>query len=101
MTPKKFEGREPTLSPDDVDKILEFIKPSPDNRRLTFLERESGLIRYLNVRERVTEKELHIRGLKRHPTHQKPPFSLETRKKRKEWVEAHHYETIDGWESIL
>ncbi|KAI0994964.1 hypothetical protein K3495_g13217 [Podosphaera aphanis] len=38
VTPKKARGRSPSLSSEDVDKIEEFIKESPENRQMTYFE---------------------------------------------------------------
>ncbi|KAI0994135.1 hypothetical protein K3495_g14048 [Podosphaera aphanis] len=65
VTPKKARGRSPSLSSEDVHKIEEFIKESPENRQMTYFELANGPFKYLGVSERVIKSELEKRGFKR------------------------------------
>ncbi|KAI0993749.1 hypothetical protein K3495_g14435 [Podosphaera aphanis] len=53
VTPKKARGRSPSLSSEDVDKIKEFIKESPEHRQMTYFELANGPFKHSGVSERV------------------------------------------------
>lgn len=101
VTPKKRKGRSPILSSEDVDQIENFVKLSPINRRMTYLELAAGPFRNLGVSEKVIQSELRKRGYRRHPTHKKPPVTEQIKRVRKEWAEAHVHWTVEDWMSIL
>ncbi|KAI0999112.1 hypothetical protein K3495_g9084 [Podosphaera aphanis] len=88
VTPKKARGPSPSLSSEDVDKIEEFIKESPENRQMTYFELANGPFKHLGVREGVIKSELEKRGFKRYTALNKPTASPEIRRKRREWTEA-------------
>ena len=71
------------------------------NQRKTYLELASGPFRYLDVSERVIQKEVQKRGYTRHPARSKPPASSKTMTTRKQWAEAHLHWTVDDWMEIL
>ncbi|KAI0995295.1 hypothetical protein K3495_g12886 [Podosphaera aphanis] len=98
---QKARGRSPSLSSEDVDKIEEFIKESPENRQLTYFELANGPFKHLGVSERVIKSELEKRGLKRYTALNKPTASPEIRRKRREWAEARIDWTLEQWMSIL
>ncbi|KAI0997343.1 hypothetical protein K3495_g10842, partial [Podosphaera aphanis] len=99
--PEKARGRSPSLSSEDVDKIEEFIKESPENRQMTYFELANGPFKHLGVSERVINNELEKRGFKRYAALNKPTTSPEIRRKRREWAEARIDWTLEQWMSIL
>ncbi|KAI0998068.1 hypothetical protein K3495_g10121 [Podosphaera aphanis] len=101
VTPKKARGRSPSLSSEDVDKIEEFIKESPENRQMTYFELANGPFKHLGVSERVIKSELEKRGFKRYTALNKPTTSPEIRRKRREWAKARIDWTLEQWMSIL
>ncbi|KAI1001755.1 hypothetical protein K3495_g6448 [Podosphaera aphanis] len=101
VTSKKARGRSPSLSSDDVDKIEEFIKESPENRQMTYFELANGPFKHLGMSERVIKSELEKRGFKRYTALNKPTKSPEIRRKRREWAEARIDWTLEQWMSIL
>ncbi|KAI0996483.1 hypothetical protein K3495_g11699 [Podosphaera aphanis] len=101
VTPKKARGRSPSLSSEDVHKIEEFIKESPENRQMTYFELANGPFKHLGVSERVIKSELEKGGFKRYTALNKPTTSPEIRRKRREWAEARIDWTLEQWMSIL
>ena len=101
VTPKKTKGRSPILSSEEVDQIENFVKSSPINRRMTYLELAAGPFRHLGVSEKVIQSELRKRGYRRHPTHKNPPVTEQINRVRKEWAEAHVHWAMEDWMSIL
>ncbi|KAI0994102.1 hypothetical protein K3495_g14081 [Podosphaera aphanis] len=101
VTSKKARGRSPSLSSEDIDKIEEFIKESPENRQMTYFELANGPFNHLGVSERVIKSELEKRGFKRYTALNKPTTSPEIRRKQREWAEARIDWTLEQWMSIL
>ena len=58
VTPKKARVRVPSLSSEEVDKVQEFVKSSPENRQMSYFELAYGKLKHLGVSERVIKKEL-------------------------------------------
>ncbi|KAI1003334.1 hypothetical protein K3495_g4873 [Podosphaera aphanis] len=100
-TPKKARGRTPLLSSEDVDKIEEFFKESPENSQMTYFELANGPFKHLGMSESVIKSELEKRGFKRHPALNKPITSPKIRREQREWAKAHFDWTLQQWMSIL
>ncbi|KAI1002046.1 hypothetical protein K3495_g6155, partial [Podosphaera aphanis] len=82
VTPKKARGRSPSLSSEDVDKIEECIKESPENRQMIYFELAKWTVQALRPLNKSTT-------------------SSEIRRKRREWAEARVDWTLEQWMSIL
>ena len=86
VIPKKAPGQVSSLSSEEVNKVEEFVKSSPENKQMTYFELAYGGFKHLGVSERVLKKELEKRGYSRHPATQNPIISPEIKRKRKEWA---------------
>ncbi len=104
-TPTKRSGRPLTLSSLQIDQLIDFIRLSRHNRRMTYLELAINSITSpfacWNVSERIIGHALATRGYNRHIALGKPGLSEKTQRLRREWAEEHKNWTIEQWSQIL
>ena len=58
VTPKKARDRDRSPPSEEVDKVEEFVKSSPENRLMIYYELALGEFKYLGESERVIMNEL-------------------------------------------
>ena len=101
ISPRKAKGRQPILSPQQVDEIETFVCLSFDNRRMTWVELATGLFQSFGVSEFVVRSEMKKRGYSRCIARGKLPLSDRNKLIRKQWAEDHIDWTEEDWEKIL
>lgn len=68
IEPQKRSGRPPTLTEAQINELVNFVKASDENRRMSF----ANLGKKFNISEHVVRHQLELRGLKGRGATRKP-----------------------------
>ncbi len=93
-------GRPRILTTDQQEELVEFIKASKKNRRMTFLQLSLVLFTG-NFGEYVIRYTLRTLGYKRYVAYRKPPISEKNRCLRLQFAKDHESWTVDQWRQVL
>jgi ketohexokinase/beta-glucosidase len=99
VTPKKKTGRNPVLTPAQVEELVFFVCASAQNRRMSFAQLAE--VMGFGVRKWAIRSALLREGFHRRLAMRKPPITEANRKIRLAWAEEHVKWTMDQWYRIL
>lgn len=100
-TPKKRKGRDPSLSEEQIEELITFIRYSRTNRLMSYLHLATGPFASWEVGEYAIRNALRKYGFKRYVARAKPPLSEGNKAMRLEWALAHVNWTQEQWNAIL
>jgi transposase len=99
LTPKKRSGRPPTLTEEEVARIIDWACATKGNRRTPWAK--IPIILELDVSHHAIRTALRNAGYSRRVARRKPPISERNRLARLQWAIQHLNWTIDDWRKIL
>ena len=77
------------MSTEQVDELEAFIRESPENRQMTYLELAMGPFSHWRCREHLISNNLRKRGYSRCIARKKPPLSAVNKQMRLEFAQSH------------
>jgi transposase len=98
-TPKKRKRRPPALNQEELNRIIEWICASQDNRRTAWIQ--IPIILELNIGFYALRTALRNAGFARRVARRKPPVSETNRQRRLQWATEYVDWSIDQWKMIL
>jgi transposase len=100
LTPKKRTGRPPTLSSEQVDELILFIRQSRTTRQMTW-QALAAHFSHWHVTQFSIGRALRARGYTRRVALAKPPLSEENKRIRLQWAQEHVHWEKERWVMVL
>ena len=98
-TPRRRSGRPPTLTDAQIEELIDFIRLSRTNRRMSYKSLAKAMD--WGVSEHVIRQALEKHGFHRRIALRKPPISEKNRRLRLQWATEYLNWTREQWDSIL